>query len=232
MQLGKKEKFMKLKFMGFTLAEVLITLGIIGVVAAMTIPTLIANNQKQQLLSGLKKFYSIYNNALTQYAADNGCVGDLKCTGFTMMNTTAEMVALGNALTSGYIKTSKICGQLDNTSADNDCFAPITKGLNGQAVWSSNLNTAKGCGNTHYKFVTADGMSVALMICGDGVIVDVNGTKPPNTDGRDIFAFLYSQNGTKITPNTGYSATNCGASTGSIFSCTRKILEDGWQMNY
>lgn len=39
----------------FTLAEVLITLGIIGVVAAMTMPTLIANHQKKLLLNGLKK---------------------------------------------------------------------------------------------------------------------------------------------------------------------------------
>ena len=42
---------------GFTLAEVLITLGIIGVVAAMTIPNLIAKYQKEQTVVKLKKHY-------------------------------------------------------------------------------------------------------------------------------------------------------------------------------
>ena len=42
----------------FTLAEILITLGIIGVVAAMTIPTLVANYRTKALKSGFKKSYS------------------------------------------------------------------------------------------------------------------------------------------------------------------------------
>ena len=48
----------------FTLAEVLITLGIIGVVAAMTLPTLIANYNKQVVATKLKKFYTIMNQAV------------------------------------------------------------------------------------------------------------------------------------------------------------------------
>lgn len=48
---------------GFTLAEVLITLGIIGVVAAMTIPTLMMNYQKQVWESKLKKTFSVATNA-------------------------------------------------------------------------------------------------------------------------------------------------------------------------
>ena len=48
---------------GFTLAEVLITLGIIGTVAAMTIPTLMSNYQKQVWESKLKKIYSVATNA-------------------------------------------------------------------------------------------------------------------------------------------------------------------------
>ena len=48
---------MKTKF-GFTLAEVLITLGIIGVVAALTLPSLVTNYQKQVTVNKLKKFYN------------------------------------------------------------------------------------------------------------------------------------------------------------------------------
>lgn len=49
--------------LGFTLAEVLITLGIIGVVAAMTIPTLISNHQKKQTVVKLQKAISVMNQA-------------------------------------------------------------------------------------------------------------------------------------------------------------------------
>ena len=59
----------------FTLAEVLITLGIIGVVAAITIPTLMANYQKAQYVTALKKAYSQINQVLVKIADDRGCPG-------------------------------------------------------------------------------------------------------------------------------------------------------------
>lgn len=56
----------------FTLAEVLITLGIIGVVAALTIPTLIANHKKQTVETKLAKFYSVMGQAIKLAEVDNG----------------------------------------------------------------------------------------------------------------------------------------------------------------
>ncbi len=57
---------------GFTLAEVLITLGIIGVVAAMTIPNLITSYNKKITETRLEKFYSIFNQAIRLSVAENG----------------------------------------------------------------------------------------------------------------------------------------------------------------
>ena len=54
-----------MKKSGFTLAEVLITLVIIGVIAAMTIPTLLSNTNKQETKTALKKAMSIINQAIT-----------------------------------------------------------------------------------------------------------------------------------------------------------------------
>ncbi|MBP3924598.1 type II secretion system protein [bacterium] len=56
----------------FTLAEVLITLGIIGVVAAMTLPALIQNHRNHVAETRLKKFYSAINQAITASEAVNG----------------------------------------------------------------------------------------------------------------------------------------------------------------
>lgn len=74
----------------FTLAEVLITLGIIGVVAALTIPTLIANHKKQEVVTKLKKVYTVMNQAINlsvseygdieTWAADCGTYQSPKCT--------------------------------------------------------------------------------------------------------------------------------------------------------
>ena len=55
---------------GFALAEVLITLGIIGVVAAMTLPTLITNYQKRSTATRVKTFYSKINQAMQLSIAD------------------------------------------------------------------------------------------------------------------------------------------------------------------
>lgn len=60
-----------LKF-GFTLAEILITLAIIGVVAALTIPTLIQSYKKSVIETRLAKFYSVMNNAIRMAEVDYG----------------------------------------------------------------------------------------------------------------------------------------------------------------
>lgn len=62
------------KNFGFTLAEVLITLGIIGVVAALTIPTLMANHRKKVVETKLEKIYSVMNQAINLTNAEYGDV--------------------------------------------------------------------------------------------------------------------------------------------------------------
>ena len=57
---------------GFTLAEVLITLAIIGVVAAISIPSVISNSQQQEFKTGLRKAVSVLNSAITMNIALDG----------------------------------------------------------------------------------------------------------------------------------------------------------------
>ena len=57
---------------GFTLAEVLITLAIIGVVAALSIPAVISNSQQQEFKTGLRKAVSVLNSAITMNMALDG----------------------------------------------------------------------------------------------------------------------------------------------------------------
>ncbi len=57
---------------GFTLAKVLITLAIIGVVAAISIPSVISNSQQQEFKTGLRKAVSVLNSAITMNMALEG----------------------------------------------------------------------------------------------------------------------------------------------------------------
>ncbi len=87
----------------FTLAEVLITLGIIGVVAAMTIPTLIANYREKVMVTKVKQGHSLLMNAIQLYMAQNNCINAL-CL-FDTKKTSEQVAAeLGTVL-----KGAKLC---------------------------------------------------------------------------------------------------------------------------
>lgn len=76
---------------GFTLSEVLITLGIIGVIAAFTIPTLLKNIQDLQYKNAWKKTFSVYSNAIRKMAYDNG--GELGSWDFLRYNIGSYIVS-------------------------------------------------------------------------------------------------------------------------------------------
>ncbi|MDD3437251.1 MAG: prepilin-type N-terminal cleavage/methylation domain-containing protein [Candidatus Gastranaerophilales bacterium] len=63
---------MKKKFFGFTLCEVLITLGIIGIIAEITIPNLIANIQEQSWKTAARVAYSKASQAVEQMKMEEG----------------------------------------------------------------------------------------------------------------------------------------------------------------
>ena len=59
---------------GFTLAEVLVTLGIIGVVSAMTVPTLMQNYQRKSYVTQLHKVYNEFQQAAVMYMNDKNAL--------------------------------------------------------------------------------------------------------------------------------------------------------------
>ena len=69
-------RFNNIRRFAFTLAEVLITLGIIGIVAAMTLPSLVANYKEKEVITKAKKDYSIITQAFRLAQAEAGVPGD------------------------------------------------------------------------------------------------------------------------------------------------------------
>ena len=84
------------KRFGFTLAEVLITLGIIGVVAAMTIPTLISNTNGAQFKTGFKKALSTLNQAAIMQVA-------MEDYDFSSLEAVSDTVTQGSGRTMGHV---------------------------------------------------------------------------------------------------------------------------------
>ena len=190
----------------FTLAEVLITLGIIGVVAAMTIKTLTAYVQDVEYSAALKKVYATFASATTSIKSDNG--GDMQ--GIWIDNSTVHFTAnsFGN-LYAKYIKTEKICAAVPDPADSNQCWHKngTTYNLDGSSYvggWCSAcsvLQSSQGFwaeafipGGYEYfdcEGVIANGPSNICL----GFTVDTNGIKPPNRTGYDIHILYITKYG-------------------------------------
>lgn len=179
---------------GFTLAEVLITLGIIGVVAAMTIPTLVSKSQQRQHVVSWRKAYSALAQGVRLMQADEATPDDF----VTSFNTQGEQEFAYLTALSHYMKLGKICHE--GKAVEEGCIPkdyPI-KALNGRYLGQSmaGLGGGSSCSST------LDG----ALICFDSFIVyiDVNGYSKPNVAGKDVFAALVDFDKYVVNPAKGY----------------------------
>lgn len=190
----------------FTLAEVLVTLMIIGVIAAITIPSLVQNTHDNQNVAGFLKAYSVLSQAIDRMKIDYGPVG------FGAKWNNEEEIEKGLRQ---YLNIIKFC-----RIGESGCFAK--KG----AVRYLNGNNATNDYLTTRTFITADGFAYSfstlygsynskglsqedLANCMGRFMVDVNGPKGPNVVGRDIF-FLALVKGKGIVPaGAGNNAADC-----------------------
>ncbi len=171
------------KIAAFTLAEVLITLGIIGIVAAMTIPTLMQKYYEKQTVSRLKETYSILTQALKLCGEENGYPEEWGITG-----RNDESTAIVAEKIIPYLKTNIDCGMKMEKS--DKCFPETMQSLNG----IKKTNTKE---DSKYYVSLLNGTSLAIEsaeIEADMYLyflIDTNGAAPPNTWGKDIFEFTY-----------------------------------------
>ena len=191
-----EQKSKGIKFISaFTLAEVLITLGIIGIVAAMTIPTLINNYQKQVAVSRVKAFSSIFSQALQSMMQANG-IDNL-----SNKYTDSEF---WNGL-SNQLKLAKNCDAAENqgcfSSSDYKRFNPKTGTISSYDTGSSYkgvlVNGTSLSVNYYSPACTANDLQSDQTMCGH-VFIDVNGKNSPNQVGKDTFAFHIMANGRLI----------------------------------
>ncbi len=216
----------------FTLAEVLITLGIIGVVAALTIPTLVNNYRKKQFETGLKKEYSVLLQALDMYKQDNE-------TPLKKEDTDQSHGEFKNKI-KPYLKILVDCGDEQAGKYEAKCVQ------NGYYTQDKKYTYKTYSGNIANEDLFDDGQ----IILNDGshllfenvgnrgavfVSIDVNGyNKLPNKWGEDVFTFQLMNDG-KLLPmgaeGTIYADENtfCSKTSSNRFNgiaCANRAIYD------
>ena len=211
---------------GFTLAEVLITLGIIGVVAAMTLPTLLTNTQKTALAVATKRFHSIVSNAVQLYMADEN-TDDLRNSELCARDDGSNWVETQAATDNFVRKYFNVVQECDSNNADK-CFAANYRNYkaNGQTYPSKWLVSGKA-------FILADGTVLTIQAGGQQlppvtVYVDVNGRKGPNVMGYDLWSMSIFYDGT--VDESGATPEARKAGTASEYREAR--FRDSCQNNY
>lgn len=179
---------------GFTLAEVLITLGIIGVVAAMTMPSLISHYRHKALETQFKKAYSVLGQISAMVISEYG-----ECS----YSQTEDIKA--------FILSKLIKGDQTKASDKYDEFFTYTKNTASAGIHFNCLDNVSWTGSN--SIATVDGVQFALCSHNSGMgtilAVDTNGAgRRPNAFGHDIFFFHLNINNCKLEP-VSYSVRNC-----------------------
>jgi len=210
----------------FTLAEILITLGIIGIVAAMTIPTLVSNYRKKQLEAQIKATYSTIQQALR--------FAEYEDISYTKIpdGDTEKLKEWFDSFLGKHLKVEQLCINY----ATRGCWHQI-KNLKGQNWGSSN-----GIGYNIIQFTLAKGATVNLDgnsslrswgIDTDGsgmiFIFDANGDVKPNTLGKDVFIMAWTEKGlVPVGSDKTKEEIKTECETGTGYWCLNEVIENGW----
>ena len=190
----------------FTLAEVLITLGIIGVVAAMTIPVIIGNYKKQKVETSLAKFYSVMNQALSISKGEHGEIFEPE---WESEGLTGEQSTIWyREYITKYLKTVK------EEQANRSYYRLIFLDGSGFTSW------------------VTGGSTIFIFYCVDFSRCTYSSA---NFDGKNSFLFIYNRATNQIEPyGKGHphssKLNSCRPGNIQNHTCAALIQENGWKI--
>lgn len=247
------------KFIAFTLSEVLVTVGIIGVISALTVPNLIKNYQTKAQTIQLRKVVAEIENAVDMLITEEGKTN--------FANTTISQENGVDNFIQTHFKTLKTCA----SNKTSECFANedyLSIDGNHSSTFSCDgnsyvlANSAAICANaiTELSVKWKDendelGLARDLYKSVSGInielYIDTNGSQPPNIGGRDMF-HVYIQPDGKIYDGAKSDGAVCEHKpTGDVCvelpgeeiiescldspfgsGCLARLHDNNWEMNY
>lgn len=211
---------------GFTLAEVLITLSIVGVVAVLTIPSVMKNYRYKTYAASMKKVYSQLTDAVQAIMNDEMTTEFHKTTAGVISSSTAGQEKGAYYFLHNYFKVAASCDSDLNTQ----CLGPSYKSFLG-------ANAGRAFGESCIR--TTNGATICMNLNTDNgvtsVIIDVNGPAEPNIIGLDTFiANIDGDDGSIADWST--DETKCNTDNGSGYGhfgdyapgCLTQLMNNGW----
>ena len=221
----------------------MITLGIIGVVAAMTLPSLTAKYQKKVTAVQLKKSYSTILQAFTMAQKDYGDISGWEfvpsqsVNGEDLSELRDSLNVFAHRYLIPYIKIVTYCGA--GKTSSKKCFYNWYYHDGTVLTYAPNDNT--------YRFIVNNSTLVSLVYdnyqgnYGGRILlfIDINGFNKPNTFGKDIFVMGLTQSNSKFNmfgyehksrdTLMNHSGWGC-ASSRNTYYCGALIQQDGWEI--
>lgn len=214
----KMQEIIMHKRKAFTLAEVLVTLAVIGVVSALTIPSLTKTYQNTAWWSAFKKEYSVLEQATKLIMSDEN--------GALVSVFTDEATAQSKYNT--YLKLVKSYTAWDGWHNANDWYYFDTSPVNDDFQYVTYLADGAIIAFSEFNNPLCDGVRGGMTtICGL-INVDVNGRKSPNTYGKDIYSIYVLSN--RIIPrgsglDDAWVQDSCAAAELGV-GCAAKVLKN------
>lgn len=168
---------------GFTLAEVLITLVVIGIIAAITIPTITASHRKEEVETRLKKFYTAFYNAHHIEIANGNTL-------FDNVEVTGSGGGTGsNGISEWFLKN--IIEKHMNVAQYKSTVYVKVPGKNYYTVMSNVYYYTDGSMSYGAGYLQSAGNYACI-----STTYDVNGSKGPDKIGKDRFKMIFCEGGT------------------------------------
>lgn len=217
------------RYKGFTLAEVLITLVIIGIIAAMTIPTLVSNYHKDQTVTQLKKAYSDVSQAVKLSSVENG---NPTSWDWPASDSTDELTTFVETYIIPYLLISRNCGKAIDPSA---CTVKTRKYMAGNNFFNDGYEIIAN--NGHFIEMRFNGATVTQL----HFAVDINGDGLPNMIGKDVFPISLTKskgvvnfwgngnNRTTLLTDATYGCNRTSTPSAGWY-CGALIQYDGWEI--
>lgn len=180
---------------GFTLAETLITIGIIGIVAAMTLPIIIAKYQEIEFATAFKKIYSELQNSIDYITLSNGiteCYTYFPEGNMSYQKKTQDCEQLFSNIVEK-LQLTKGRDSLRNLYTDSSTvYANGGEAINRTCAYDASIKNSQ-------IYVTKNGMTIFLTktYVPLSIIIDVNGEKGPNKWGYDTFYMMLTSHNEK-----------------------------------